>query len=228
MVAFWRALSVFCALLLTAGPAFAAFDCSGDIPGASLPYSISATKSGDASSTTFIMILCSTGCSDPSDKTCQPLSSASFGTADLTIPEGETDACGAKAPEALLGSLALSSPNEQNCVFVYLEGSEPDMTLASSCPNGCQVQLQLENGERGVITVEGDGPTPEPSPSPVPVSTPPPPHVYGGRRRSLASLSHMFESRRELNQYGGRRLNQYGERRRNQYGGRRLNQYGSA
>jgi hypothetical protein len=191
---------------------------------ANIPYSVSHTKSGDGSSTTFYVLACGLGCEDPS-MMCTDLKSISLGG----VQGGDgSDDCG--------GIFNVGLAPDGGCKTFSFTANQANADLGSVCPDGCLVKFNMANGKSVVRTIGGERveaqvpetspePLPEPSPEPSPEMSPiiepiPPnspeetvtpsgsktPTPYGLRRRVLA-------------QYGnGRRLSQYGSR-------RRLNQY---
>jgi len=225
-------------LLVAKTFSLAAGACTGSLAASNVPFSFTSTRTGDASSTTFIIQVCSKGCSDDQSDVCQPLSSVSFGATGLVSADGGSDECGPSISGASLGPLGTESPANVHCASAYLDGPEPNMDLSDVCPSGCIVKLGFANGQSVVATLDGSVvpqqvspepvPEPEPEPEPVPETTPSAPSAYGRRRLNVHDNENLssFIGRR-LNQYGKRRLVQYGSRRLNQYGSRRLNQYGS-
>lgn len=212
--------------------------CTGSLSASNVPYSFTSTRTGDASSTTFIIQVCSKGCSDDQSDVCQPLTSVSFGATGLVSADGGSDECGPSVSGASLGPLGTESPASVHCASAYLDGPEPNMELGDVCPSGCIVKLGFANGQSAVTTVDGSAVPQQvsPEPEPVPETTPPAPPAYGRRRLNIHDNENLSSfigrrlnqyGRRRLVQYGSRRLNQYGSRRLNQYGSRRLNQYGS-
>lgn len=222
---------LFIVLLAAKSLSLVAGACTGSLSASDVPYRFTSTRTGDASSTTFIIQVCSKGCSDDQSDVCQPLSSVSFGATRLVSADG-SDECGPSVSGASLGPLGTESPANVQCASAYLDGPEPNMELSDVCPSGCIVKLGFVNGQSVVTTVDGSAVpqqvSPEPEPVPVPETTPPAPSAYGRRRLNIHENENLssFIGRR-LNQYGMRRLVQYGSRRLNQYGSRRLNQYGS-
>lgn len=193
---------------------------------AEIPYTLSHTKSGDSTATSFYVLVCGMGCQ--ADSYCPDLTSISVGATGVTGADGN-DECGATFPIDL-------SASSGGCKTVTFAVQEPDASLDKVCPSGCQVKFALSDGQSVVKSIDGKilpasspevvtTPSPEvvTTPSPEVVTTPSPsgpvspsntPEPYGRRRISQTEA-------RRLMQYGGnRRLSQYGE-------ARKLRQYGS-
>lgn len=209
---------------------------------ANIPYSLSYTRTGDASSTNFLVLVCGNGCQG--DAYCPDVTGITVGASGVSGGSGSDD-CGVTFPVEMSA--------QSGCKTVSFAVGEPNASLDKVCGNGCQVKFSLSDGQSVVKTVDGNVvPAPEvvPSPSPEVVPSPSPeaipsqspdvvtspdvvpnpspsgqviasntPQPYGRRR-----ISRFDAESRRLMQYG-RRLNQY-RRRLNQYG-RRLSQYGS-
>lgn len=229
-----RVLTAICLVLSLASVALAS--CVGTT-NIDVPFTLSYTRTGDGSSTSFYVLVCSTGCEGNSE--CPFLETISVGVDGVDGANGNDD-CGPVFP------VDLSAANV-GCETVRFTVPGSNTALEQVCPGGCQAKLTLRNGQTVVKAIEGSftqpNPSPEevstpqevaspepevsmspelvmspevvPNPSPsetvLPTSTPQP---YGRRRVSqLDALS------RRLSQYGAnRRLNQYGKRKLRQYG----------
>lgn len=203
--------------------------CTGTESG-DIPYSVSYTKTGDASSTTFIMQVCSTGCSG-GDMVCQNLNSISVSATGIAGTEGSDD-CGVVKSAEL-------TPDSGSCAVVYLDADKPDLELSDVCTDGCIVRYNLANGMSVAKTIDGQivepasdspepvvpepvvpepvvpepvvpdvSPSPTPSPEATVASTSPTPSVYG--RRRMRQMEGPLSSRRLRHSNGARRLHQYG------------------
>ena len=213
--------------------------CTGT-SNAVIPYSVSSTRTGDGSSTTFAVLICDTGCQEGA--LCSGLSSVSIGATGANGGDG-TDDCGLSYNVKL-------TPGEGSCTTVYMTANKADAVISDVCPDGCHVKFTLADGQSVVKTIDGGAVdtasvVPEQSPpavveespaavveeSPAAVVEESPAAVVGESPASISSTPSPY-GRRRMSQIegalGGRRLRQYGGARRlNQYGSRRLSQYGA-
>jgi hypothetical protein len=235
-------LFIVCALAARAKAA-----CTGT-SNAAIPYSVSSTRTGDGSSTTFAVLICDSGCQDGA--LCSGLSSVSIGATGADGGDGKDD-CG------LTYNVKLT-PGEGSCATVYMSAKKAEASISDVCPDGCHVKFNLADGQSVVKTIDGAAVdtasvVPEQSPaavveespatvmeqspaavaeeSPADVTGESPADVVGESPAAISSTPSPY-GRRRMRQIegalGGRRLRQYGGARRlNQYGSRRLSQYGA-
>eukprot|EP00889_Picochlorum_renovo_P002817 jgi/Picre1/29847/NNA_005229.t1 len=213
--------------------------CTGTESG-EVPYSVSYTKTGDASSTTFIMQVCSTGCNSD-NMICENLNSVSIAATGIAGAEGSDD-CGVVKSAEL-------TPDSGSCAVVYLDADKPDLELSDVCTEGCIVRYNMANGMSVAKTIDGRiiepiaSPVPEPvvpepvvpepvvpepvvpepvvpevSPEPIPEPTPSPEVIISSTpptpsvygRRRMRQMEGPLSSRRLRRSNGARRLHQYG------------------
>ena len=111
---------------------------------ANIPYSLSSTKTGDASSTNFLILVCGNGCQG--DAYCPDVTSVSVGASGVT---GASDDCGSSFPVEL-------SAKSGDCKTVSFSVQEPNASLNKVCANGCQVKFGLSDGQSVVKTIDGN------------------------------------------------------------------------
>ncbi len=136
------------ALLVALAAAGAAAECpTGTTPFSSVPYSVEATTTGDADSTTFVFTVCSSECA-ASDALCKPLTGFSIGAdAAATLePAGAAGGCGVAFSGDALGALGGPPAEGEACEAFYATLPETGARVKDLCGGECRYAFELEGG----------------------------------------------------------------------------------